>query len=209
MAAPARSSQQTRARSGSPGGASLVRPSAGGDRDPIVLRSRPDMAVDADPVGLVERSGEDRDLAGPLLERRADGGAAACAEVKPDPPPALVGAVLIRGQVAADFDRIGRESGPERERAAGAALAELAMAYHGAHGVAARLIAHSAAKASARSQSERPSKCLTGSLARSMPSRQRALTAAMSLPEGSAASPCVWMPQFGQKRCLIRCLLKV
>src|SRR5688572_22659008 len=58
-------------------------------------------------------------------------------------------------------------------------------------------------------QSERPSKCLTGSLARSIPSRQRALTAAIGLPEGSEASPCVWMPQFGQKRCLILCLLNV
>jgi hypothetical protein len=35
------------------------------------------------------------------------------------------------------------------------------------------------------------------------------LTAAMRLPLGSAASAYGWMPQVGQKRCSMACLLKV
>lgn len=59
------------------------------------------------------------------------------------------------------------------------------------------------------SQTALPSNSWTGIAERSMPSRHRRLTAAMRLPLGSAASAYGWMPQVGQKRCSMACLLKV
>ena len=55
----------------------------------------------------------------------------------------------------------------------------------------------------------RPSKCPTFRGDKSTPSRQRALIATMYLPVGAMPSPNGAHPHWGQKRCLIWCLLNV
>ena len=137
---------------------------------------------------VVERSTEDRDLPSFFLERRGERGAAARTEVEPYPAPTFVGSVLVSGQGPLNTHLLMRKGRPNRESAPGTPLAELAVAHYRARRFAVCPVAHCAAKAASGSQSERPSKCLTGSFSKSTPSRQRVLIAAIGLPDRSAAS---------------------
>src|SRR5690349_24729163 len=89
------------------------------------------MPVVAEPARLVECAGADAAQPGPQFGGVGDRGAADRAELDPQRAAALVGAVLVGRETAADLDVLLAEVAHRRERAAGARLAEAAVA-HGA-----------------------------------------------------------------------------
>src|SRR3954468_3329667 len=107
------------------------------------------MARDREPVRIVERADRKRAQARIELERPRHAAGAVRAELHPQPAPALVRAMLVGLELAAQLDVALLEVSAHAERAAGAALAAAAVAGGLAHRLVRRAEAYRAAVAAA------------------------------------------------------------
>src|SRR5687767_4912549 len=120
------------------------------ERHPAVRRARPDVALDLEPARVVQSAAGHGAAAGKDLRGPGDRGAAVGAELGAQPAAALVGAVLVRLELAAQqLEVLGLEIDADAESAAGAQLAGAAMAHAGAKRRVGHAVAHRAARAAA------------------------------------------------------------
>src|SRR5262245_62146193 len=117
--------------------------------EPLVLGPRPDMALYAEPVGIVERAAGERAQARIELQGPAHRAAAVGAELHLQPAPALVRTELVGLELAAQLDIVLVEIRADAERAAGAALAIAAVADGPARRLVQCAVTHRAAQTAA------------------------------------------------------------
>ncbi len=128
----------------------LERLDAVGNLDPRVLGARPAVPHGLDPAPVVEAARRHAAAFGHHLERPGERVAAARAELHAQPAAAFVGAVLVGPELALQEPEVLLlHVDADAERAAGAALAEGAVAHADADRRAGHAIAHRAAKAAA------------------------------------------------------------
>src|SRR5262249_17770055 len=131
-------------------GALLMLLDAFGRREPGMRRAQPAVPLDLHPLRVIEGAHRDPAQVGARLERPGDDRTAARAELVPQPASGLVRAVLVGAQLAAQhLDILVLEVCADAERAAGALLAEGAVAGAAALGQVAGAVAHRAAETAA------------------------------------------------------------
>src|SRR5574339_237760 len=138
-----------------------------GNVDPRVLGARPAVPLGLDPAPVVEAARRHAAAFGHHLERPGERVAASRAELHAQPAAAFVGAVLVGLELALqELEVFLLHVDADAERAAGAALAEGAVAHADADRRAGHAIAHRAAKAAAVVDAHRRSMTTFSRLAR-------------------------------------------